>query len=204
MIRINLLPPEITEKRRSERRWVWVIFGAVIWYAVLFVFFGVMLLRVQVSAGDVTAKTQEAATIQRQADSLRIFEEQKSALDARRSVTLTALSGRQAWSRLMTELSLVLPTDMWLESVSVDEKSFHAQGTSVDHTGDVPLMGYKNIAKLLVRLTDLDQITNIWLTSSSKGKFLEQPVITFQIEAEVVPPSATTTGSVPAPPSQPQ
>jgi hypothetical protein len=73
MIRINLLPPEITEKRRAEQRWKYVVFGAVALYAVLAVFWFVMYLNVTGRSADVAAKKQEAQSLNTQAESFKIF-----------------------------------------------------------------------------------------------------------------------------------
>jgi Tfp pilus assembly protein PilN len=201
VIRINLLPPEITEKRKAEQRWVYVIFGAVAFYALLFIFFGVMWLQVSAAEADVAGKQQEAQSLQAQAGSFKVFEDRQADLVARKQVADKALAGRIAWSRLMRELALVLPADAWLTEVHADEKTFTMKGMAVDGRGDMTSMGFKPVAKLLVRMADLDQLQNVWLETSKRGEFLDKPVVEFSLGADVVT-SSSTTARVSAPPTQ--
>jgi hypothetical protein len=63
-------------------------------------------------------------------------------------------------------------------------------GYAVDTPNDTPDVGHKSIAKTLVRLADLDQLSDVWLTTSSKVLFLEQDAIQFSITAKVDAPPA--------------
>lgn len=204
MIRINLLPPEITEKRRAEKRWKYVVFGAVALYAVLAVFWFVMYLSVTQKAAEVAAKKQEAESVTRQAESFKIFEDRQKDLVARQGVVDKALTGRMQWSRLLNETALVLPSDAWLTNMQVDEKAFTISGQAVDAIGESGSSGFKPIAKLLVHMSDMQQLQNVWLNSSSKTDFKSQPTLTFSLSAEMIKAATATptAGAAPAPPAQ--
>jgi len=58
---------------------------------------------------------------------------------------------------------------------------------------DSPDYGHKTIAKLLVRLADLDQLYDVWLTNSVVTLVEEQPTLQFSITAGVEAPASTAT-----------
>lgn len=203
MIRINLLPPEITEKRKAEQRWKYVVAGALLLYIVLGVFWSVMALQVMAKSADVASRQQEAQALNTQANTFKVFEDRKAALDARQMVADKALAGRMEWSKLFSEVSLVLPVDAWLTKLHVDEKALSVEGTCIDAIGDTGSSGFKPLAKLLVHLADLRQIENVWLQSTNRQEYKEQPVVTFIVGADVTAPATATVNpaSAPAPPS---
>lgn len=203
MIRINLLPPETIEKRKAERRWVYVLFAAVGVFSFLFLFFLVMYIQVSSAQAEVAAKQQEAQALQAQAGSFKVFEDRQTELAARQAVADKALKDRVTWSKLFTEVSLVLPADTWLETFRGDEKGIAVTGKAVNHSGDLSSMGFKPVAKLMVRMSDLEQLQNVWLDSSKTDVYLGKPVLDFSLGAELVKPNAEKAASVPAPPSQP-
>lgn len=203
MIRINLLPPEITEKRKAEQRWVYVIFGAVGLYALLFIFFGVMWLQVSAAQADVAGKQQEAQSLQAQAGSFKVFEDRQADLVKRQQVADKALAGRVTWSKLLSEMALVLPPDSWLKEVHADEKTFSMQGYAAVDPADMTAMGFKPVAKMLVRMGDLEQLQNVWLESCQKSLYLGKPAATFSVQADIAAASTTTaTAAAPAPSQQ--
>lgn len=241
MIRINLLPPEILEKRKDEARWRWVLLGGVVAFAVLLVFFTVMYFQVTVKQGEVAATEQEVQTLQQQADQVKIFKEQEDALSQRRKIVAKATLGRVDWARLLYEVSLVMPPDIWLTNITgveddpltstpagqVADQSAPTNESNVTLTGiaidaDVlPDLGFKSIAKFLVRLSELEQLQRVWLTSATKhpldevestageqtqntDEFRTPPNIDFAIEAqmpEIQQPAEEDAASVAAPPA---
>lgn len=200
---MNLLPPEILEKRKAEQRWVYVMFGAVGLVVVLVIAYLVPSVMVMQKDAEVRVKQQEADDLRREADRYKIFEDKQADLQARQTVAQTALAGRVAWSRLLSELSLVLPTDLWFDELTLDEiEGLLAKGRADDVIADAPDLGHKTIAKMLVRFSDLDQVSDVWLTRSEKKP--DKLIIEFEVKADVsAEPTKTTTPSVPAPPAQP-
>jgi Tfp pilus assembly protein PilN len=230
MIRINLLPPEIVQKRKDEKRWRWVALGGVVAIAIVVLGFAVLQFQVSVKQAEVASIRQQAAALKEKADKFRIFQQKKTDLATRKQIANSALAGRMDWSKLLAELCLVLPSDIYLQRIGVSEPkmsppspgSLSVDGRALDYPNDIPDLGYKSVAKLLVRLTELDSLDNVWLTSSSKPA---PPVaqtttedagdesgaaattidyyITFSITSQVTVPSTATANAsgVPAPPT---
>jgi Tfp pilus assembly protein PilN len=231
VIRINLLPPEIGRKRRDEERWRWVILGAIVAGVLLAGVFIVLQLQVSARQGEVAAVKQQAEGLQQSAARFQVFQEKQADLENRKRVADTALAGRLDWSKLLSEVALVLPPDIYVLRLGLTEpkaavvragagSSEAAQvgkialdGRALDFPNDVPDLGYKSIAKLLVRLADLDQVMNVWLTQSTKpaapvttaggtAPTVEQYII-FAMSADITSTPVATAGAtgVPAPPT---
>lgn len=209
MVRINLLPPEIVEKRKAEKVFGYVALGGIAVAAVLFLVWGVAWFMVDGKTKELQSKKDQAIGLQKQAEAFKIFETKEQDLETRQSIVDQALSQRVDWARLFTELSLVLPTDMWANSIAADEVSppnLEVEGSALDPE-DAPDTGHKVIAKALVRLADLEQLTNVWLKNSEKNADeWPLPTVEFELTADVTKPEAaagTTASVVPAPPSGP-
>lgn len=207
MTRINLIPPEIVEKRRDEKRWRWVVLAAIGAVALVGLFYLVMWYQVTVKQSEVAALKQEAGNLQSEAVRFRIFQQNEADLASRETVVKAAAKGRVDWARIFNEVSMVLPTDMFLLSMNGNEPSdvnpvsgvVNMTGQAVDQPGDNPDNGLKSIAKAIVRLSDLSQLDNVWLVQadrpSSAGTNSEsqatQPLINWSIKSRVTPGGST-------------
>jgi Tfp pilus assembly protein PilN len=189
MMRINLLPPEILERRKAERRIGWVILAAVGVAVILAGVWAFGYFRLESKQDELADVQQLVQSTQAQADQLAVFEQRATELEARKATAERALGTRRNWGKLFDEISLVLPSDVWLQTMSASEDAgLSFGGYAVDVPGDSPDAGHKPIAKTLVRLADLDELYDIWLTASTRATFQEQPAIQFSISAGVVPP----------------
>ena len=190
MTRINLLPPETLERRRAEKRLRYVILAAIALAVVLAAVWSVAFFRLEGKREDLAAVEQQVKTTQTQADQLAIFEERATELDSRKETVTLALGDRRDWAKLFDEISLVLPDDVWVQTLSAEEEAgLQMLGFAVDAPNDNPDLGHKSIAKTLVRLADLDQLYDVWLTNSAKQLFNEQDAIQFTITADVEVPA---------------
>lgn len=203
MLRINLLPQEVLEKRRFERDIRYVALGAVAVLLVLFAAYGVFAIQVNQRNAELQDRKQTAANLEAQAEAFAIFEEKESELEKRLALADQALAGRVEWGRLANELSLIMPAEVWVITLTGDEEQGMTMfARAVDSETDVPDVGHKAVAKTLVRLADLDQLSSVWLGSSIKAEYEEKPVIDFTVTTAVQRPGlAGDEDSVPAPPT---
>jgi hypothetical protein len=217
VIRINLIPPEIVEKRKDEKRWRWVLLAGVAAAALVFVFYGVMWYQVTVRQSEVAALKQEAESLQAETVRFRIFQQNEAALTTRKRVVAAASAGRVDWARMFNEISMVLPTDMFLLTLQGTEPvSGNAQvglvnmtGQAIDYPDDTPDNGFKSVAKAVVRLSELAQLDNVWLTLVERPSApvgtgtaaTTQPLINWSLKARISVGPAT---AAPAPATVPQ
>jgi Tfp pilus assembly protein PilN len=114
----------------------------------------------------------------------------------------TALSRRVAWDRIFRELSLVLPEDVWLATLSAkapvsssvaSAPAPPATGTSVAAT-QFTLDGYTYshaaVARLLSRLSVVPDLVNVQLQQSTLTKVGTAQVVHFVIAADIRTPGA--------------
>lgn len=203
MVRINLLPQEIVEKRLFERNIVYVLLGGAITLIVLFAVYGLLLMQVSQRSAELQDRQQTEANLRAQAEAFKIFEDKEVQLEQRLELAAQALDRRVDWGRFSNELSLVLPSDVWVVNLTCDEEQGVTMlARAVDSPTDVPDVGHKAVAKTLVRLSDLEQISSVWLGSSIKTEYEERPVIDFTVTTAVERPSSLeNTDGVPAPPT---
>lgn len=110
-----------------------------------------------------------------------------------------ALSQRIAWDRILREFSLVLPTDVWLSSLTLTTPPpGPLSGTGVSLTGTT--YSYDSVARLLSRLSLVPDLGGVTLSSTSRSGRLIQFTVTAGVKGApatptVAPPPATTTTS---------
>lgn len=207
MVRINLLPPEVIEKRKAEKVFGYILMAALAAAVLLVVAYAFTAFVIGGRSKELQSKRDMAEGLQRKAEAFRVFEAKEQDLKSRSAVVETALDGRVDWARLFTEVSLVLPLDMWATNLRVDEDNkpnLELRGKALDPE-DSPDAGHKVIAKALVRFAELSQLENVWLTESRKAESdVDSLTLDFTITSDVIIPSSSAkaaAGAVPAPPS---
>lgn len=116
------------------------------------------------------------------------------------SSRVTALSGamanRVAWDRIFREFSLVLPSDVWLTSLTAHapvSPSAAVTGVAASSTPGAPTQfsingrtySHDGVARLLSRLQVVPDLQNVTLVSSTMSKVGSQEVVDFSILADI-------------------
>ena len=180
--------------RRPSRR-------ASIAFALAFTLLAALAGAAVLEGGKVAKKRQqlealraELAVARRQAKpqtSARLVDEQK-----RRATALAdALSRRVAWDRILRNVSLVLPDDVWLSGLTATSPAA-APGASppADGATGLSLKGYTYshdaVARLLTRLAVIPDLENVELEKSGRTELGRRPIVDFAISAGVRLPGA--------------
>ncbi len=123
----------------------------------------------------------------------------------RKSALASALAKRVAWDRILRELSLVIPEDVWLASVSAKlpqtdpsaEASVESGGDAAEASTPSTLLmvsGYtrsqRGVARLLGRLSLVPAFAAVHLISSTEVEIGGQKVMNFSLAASLKPPEA--------------
>lgn len=206
MMRINLLPPEVLERRRYEKWYGYVFIGFAILLAVVLVVYGFLWLSGAQKNADLQLLQEQTQKLQAQADAFAVFEQKQQDLVKRQTVATAALAGRVNMGRVAEEVSLVLPDEVWLQQMQI------AQVEGLVLTGYTPYssshsmdVSYKSVAKTLVRLNELDDVSDVWLTNATNADFggfataagqtaVPAPVVGFSISGKVSATPTDTTG----------
>jgi hypothetical protein len=218
--RINLLPPEIIQKRKDERLWTYVIAGILALFLVVAGVWFVMLIQVVSKESEVAGVQQQADNLTGQVARFSIFQQKEDDMVRRRTVVAAALGSRVDWSEVLYEMSLIMPGDVVLTRFAGSGADIGSDPAlilegSVANIVDIGTnSGYDSLAKVLVRLTDLPDIGNVWLTSAEKQPPAIIPnavptsdtALKFGITAKVTPPKSGAATSTPSPllPTTPQ
>jgi Tfp pilus assembly protein PilN len=187
---INLLPRDDSKRQRYQP-------GAVALTAVL----GGVLVTALL-AGLFLKTTSTVGERQAEVDALRAElaaipppprENAGSGLEAEKSQRVTilgkALGSRIAWDRVLREISLVLPEDVWLETMNANgpDQSAAPQPGAAPSNGVFTITGYSyshdGVARLLARLSLLPQLEKPQLGSSALDKSKPRGVVKFSISA---------------------
>lgn len=180
---INLLPPEIIEKRLTERRWVY-FFAIMIALVALFGFIYAVTYGREFTEN---SALEEIKAANRQLESkiavFKIFEARKSEVLRREAIINKAIGGEISWYRLLNEVSMLIPSEVCLSDLNLDQ------------TGGIKMncftTDYSSVAKWLVRLGEIRELTEIWIETASKSTQEGENVITFSITAKLAGPAAS-------------
>jgi Tfp pilus assembly protein PilN len=184
---VNLIPVEDRHGDNAPLRTgplVYILLGALV-----LVLAGVSMLiltsnQISDSKSELAQVKQEDAAAQARAESLASYS-QFSALHAERVQTISSLAeSRFDWERVMRELSLILPHDVWLTSLDASassESEGSSSGSSGGSSGGGSLggsisgpsltisgcaNGHDGVAGFVTALKDIDGVTRVGLESS--------------------------------------
>jgi Tfp pilus assembly protein PilN len=118
-----------------------------------------------------------------------------SALEQEKAQRITALSDalakRLAWDRVLRELSLVLPEDVWLTTLSAKAPAGPATATpTAGFTITGKTYSHDGVARLLARLAVVPHLSNVQLQHSSLATGETRRIVEFSIQASVKAPGA--------------
>jgi len=199
---INLLPKDDT-RRGGKQKKQWIVLVPVVAALLLTVALAAVFLN---ASGKVKSKQAELNGLKAELaaiptpDVSKVQSQNALAAEKQTRVTAlnTALSHRVAWDRVFRELSLVLPDDVWLTTVSAKAPvSSSAAAAAAPATGAVAATGltldgytysHSAVARLLSRLTVIPDISNVQLQQSQLAKVGTAQVVHFTIAADVRSP----------------
>jgi Tfp pilus assembly protein PilN len=189
---VNLLPLDV----RAGRRWppaaaIAVAGAGVLATSLLVVAFVSANGKVDERETELAGLEQELAVAQRAAQAKRAQPRLSTEHEQRLAAVNAVMGGQLAWDRVLREVSLVLPEDVWLSSLGAAGSSA-AAGTPEASAGQtVTLNGstysQESVARLLTRLALVPHFGNVKLQTSSVSTVGSQQIYGFTVLAEVTP-----------------
>jgi Tfp pilus assembly protein PilN len=113
---------------------------------------------------------------------------------ARVGALSAALGGRVAWDRVLRQISLVLPEDVWLTNLSasapvaVDAVPLEGGTVATGLTLVGSTYSQNGVARFLSRLSVVPDLANVRLLSSQSGVIGERELVQFTVLADVRAP----------------
>jgi Tfp pilus assembly protein PilN len=205
---INLLPKDDARRSAKQQKKQWIVAIPVVIALLLTVALAAAFLN---ASGKVKSKQAELTGLKAELAAIPTPDVSKvqsqNALAAEKQTRVTALnaalSHRVAWDRVLRELSLVLPNDVWLTTVSAKApvSSSVAAAPAAPAAGTVAATGltldgytysHAAVARLLSRLAVIPDIGNVQLQQSQLAKVGNQQVVHFTIAADVHSPGSSS------------
>ena len=170
MSEVNLLPPDILAAQRQRRMAGVVALAGVGVIALILIFY---LLQVNNLAGiraDIEAQQRTNASLQRDIDDLREFDELRAKAQAKQGLLDQVFANEISFSQLLMDVSRVIPSTAALTSMSASaEEPTPSSGGPTLLTGRIDVSGlaldYETLAAWLIHLERVRGWVNPWITS---------------------------------------
>jgi Tfp pilus assembly protein PilN len=182
MRRIDLLPSAYAQKRRERRNLTLVIVAG---FLVLLLLIGWwLLLGVQInnSKEDLAQVQQTNAGLQAQIDELQRFAQLQAEVQSKETALQTVFVGDIDWPAIMTEIAMVVPGDVWLDSLvasagvvegatAVGTESAAVRISPKETFGRVSFVGHAlsmpGVAKWMLRLESVKDFFAVYLGNAT-------------------------------------
>jgi Tfp pilus assembly protein PilN len=167
---VNLLPPEILAAQRQRRLAGVVALAGIGLIGLILVFYVLQLGNVSGIRSDIEAQQQTNASLQRDIEQLREFEQLRAQAQAKQELLNRVFANEISFSGLLMDVSRVIPSTAALTSMTAaSQEPTPTTGGSTLLTGRIDVAGlalnYDTIAAWLLRLERVRGWVNPWVTS---------------------------------------
>ncbi len=175
MSQVNLLPPEILEGHRSRQIAALVAAGCAVVLALIFMFFLLQSHRLSNVNSDVQTQELANANVQTQINALQDYATLQTAAQEQQQLLTEAYAGEVSFSRLLMDVSRVIPSDMALDSLAIQLSAPVAgsttTGTTTVFVGSINASGtaanVQSIATWLTRAEQVEGWANPWASNAA-------------------------------------
>jgi Tfp pilus assembly protein PilN len=121
MPRVNLMPPEIAEAARFRQLQMGMGVAVVASVAVVGVLYMHARSGVSAAQSDLTSAQTQHTSLQEKVSSLATVQQTYANVQAKQQLLSQAMSGEIRWSYVLNDLSLRVPSNVWLTSATATE-----------------------------------------------------------------------------------
>lgn len=204
MPRVNLVPREERAREFRRRIYIFPIAGAVLLVGALGGSYYYYTSEVDSAKQELQEAQNRNAQFARQLAELDRYQQIKQQKEKQLSAVTAAYNERVRWSRILDDVAMVIPDDVWLVSINAQipgtpitaaggqRPSGTAAGTDKDvifegftYANDTHPQSMDSVATFMTRLGLLSSLTDVSLVSAETEKIGERMVIRFKIGAMV-------------------
>jgi Tfp pilus assembly protein PilN len=171
--KVNLLPPEIDEKKAQQR--AYVAMGAVVVAAVgaVGVLYAAQASRIGKAQDELAAAKSRQATLSAEQQKLVYVDQVFATVDANEALLRRAVEKRIPWSRNLHDLALTMPDSVWLRTMTIAQKVDEVSGG-----GEEPVLAEDGLGTVTFegRAFTHDQVA-AWLAAMAKVKAYDNAFI---------------------------
>ena len=181
MSQVNLLPPEIVQRQILRRRTTMIaLLGGVAVLAVL-VFYFLQTARLGGVEDDIAAQEATNASITTQIAGLQEFATLQATAQAKQNLLASAYANEISFSGLLMDMSRVIPSDAYLDTMTIATTTPDAASAAVTTPSTTPLptfvgsiqtggkgLSIETLSTYLTRLESVKGWVNPWMNSISK------------------------------------
>ena len=184
MRRIDLLPVAYVERRRERRTISFVLVAGGLVLLLLLAWYFVLRGQVSNAREELATIEQRNAQLQTEIDALQKFADLELEVQTKRTSLTAVFAGDLDWPALLTEVAMVVPGEVWLESLTTSAGTTEGAspvGTETNAirvsqetpTGRVTFDGRSvcmpGVAKWLIRLATVKEFNAVWLSSATES-----------------------------------
>jgi Tfp pilus assembly protein PilN len=182
MRRVELLPASYAEKRRQRQTLsaIVVVGIALVGLVILWWFF----LGNQISDAESDLAEVQAinADLQEQIDELQIYADLENEVNTKTAALVSVMTGDVDWPALMTEIAMIVPGEVWFDSLQASAAVLENATSVPTETAPVDInpktvfgrisfsgrsLTMPGVAKWLIQLTKVNEFDAIWLNDAN-------------------------------------
>lgn len=184
MRRIDLLPVAYVERRRDRRNISFVLLAGGLVLLLLVAWYFVLRGQVSNAREELAEIERRNAVLQAQIDELQEFADLELEVQTKRTALETVFAGDLDWPALLTEVAMVVPGEVWLNSLTtsagategaspVPTEANSIRISQESPTGRISFNGQSvcmpGVAKWLIRLATVKDFNAVWLGSATEA-----------------------------------
>ena len=175
MTQVNLLPTDVRQRLKTRQLTVLVGMVSAIVVAGLLAFFVLQSHKLASANSDLAAAQAQNQQLQAKVNSLTRFQQLADARDSQKTTVQTAEAGTVEFSGVMHDLSMVIPSTVYLNSVTANLSVGDGASTQPNTGGVIGNIQFQGsasdhlaVAQWLTRLAQVTGWDNSWITASTK------------------------------------
>jgi Tfp pilus assembly protein PilN len=187
--RINLLPPELAQRKRARQILSSLGAGGIALILALGLVYGLQAARLASERHRLEVQEERNDELQAKIAQLAAVDRSQRLLKQRQELLASLTKSEVRWSTVLSDVSLVIPSDAWLTTFTgtVNIVADDSEGAQV--LGSITLNGvtfsHVDVAKWLTRLSSVEQFTFPYLSLSQKGTIGDTLVVNFNSSVQL-------------------
>lgn len=190
MIRINLIPPEISQRKKAKKRAVYllgVFLGSIVIVLLVYLITSWYVFQANSSLIKIQESNQKVQNI---VSGFKSYEDIQNEVTKRENIVNEISKNQILWSHVLNEFSMLAPVDVWLSYLEASsQEGMLVKGYTFQHP---------STANLMIKLSEIKQGEKVNLQYSQKTILENQNVVEFNLSVKF--PTAASNQPAPAQP----